>query len=181
MRTAVITIIIFSSYFACKDHYFNTIKSIALPVIPNRNVRMIDTVNKDDVKNLEYIVDINFPAEEVIIYYKRYFEKLGFSNKKVIFYEGRKWNSYEDATKEDSVYILKRCDEWTDERSIYIGFCMWYESSNISCLSVYNKMELGMISNNEEDKTGCNLSNLHVTIQATYLSNIGINEWKNME
>ncbi|MGC8927885.1 MAG: hypothetical protein ACP5QK_08165 [Myxococcota bacterium] len=165
---------------ACENQQYKKFESIILPVIPDKKIEIYDSVNKRDVKNIKYIVDVDFPAEELKNYYINYFKKFGLSNDKVIFFKGREWHNYTDVTDVNPLYILRRCDEWTDEIMIYIGLCMWYESSDEKCSKIYSELVLGIIESNAKDILDCNLTKLNVAIQKIYLRDIGIKKWRNL-
>ncbi|MCX7943678.1 MAG: hypothetical protein N2746_10075, partial [Deltaproteobacteria bacterium] len=61
-----------------------------------------------------------------------------------------------------------------------IGLCMWYESKNHECSRIYDFVLMEDVGFKGGEKVECNLSNLNIVIQANFLTDITIDDWRLM-
>ncbi|MCX7944053.1 MAG: hypothetical protein N2746_06030, partial [Deltaproteobacteria bacterium] len=165
MRAAIILLFLIS-VIDCSSKFDNKFESISFPLRSDKNPRVVEEVNKKDVKSVEVIYEEEYPAEDILNYYRNYFKKLGFNSDRPIIFMNKSWWSYEDASGGETLYKLKRCEDWTDNKRIYIGLCMWYESKNHECSRIYDFVLMEDVGFKGGEKVECNLSNLNIVIQA---------------
>lgn len=117
------------------------LKNANLPIYPNAQNIEEQSLNKDQVQTVTYSLEINYPAKEVLNFYEKEMQRLGYEpfSEEYYKYDDRTWSFYGDATIKGSPDVAQLKADWVDSKktkraSLTLKY-YWYNKSKKTVLN----------------------------------------------